>query len=110
VTYSTAHIVRRAPGESGLYPASTSKPHSRAHASEIHPGSARSRDAFRTRCTRNVCSRTAILIAVGAYRRGSDRAFDLGGGDQWPKILDFLRRDMESPSESSEVMRICSNS
>jgi flagellum-specific ATP synthase len=36
------------------------------------------------------------LIAVGAYRRGSDPRVDLAV-DQWPKMLDFLRQDMYEP-------------
>jgi flagellum-specific ATP synthase len=36
------------------------------------------------------------LIAVGAYRRGSDARVDLAV-DQWPKMLDFLRQDMYQP-------------
>ncbi len=36
------------------------------------------------------------LIAVGAYRRGSDPRVDLAL-DQWPKMLDFLRQDMYDP-------------
>ena len=36
------------------------------------------------------------LIAVGAYRRGSDPRIDLAV-EQWPKILEFLRQDMSAP-------------
>ena len=36
------------------------------------------------------------LIAVGAYRRGSDPRVDQAI-DQWPKMQDFLRQDMYEP-------------
>jgi hypothetical protein len=36
------------------------------------------------------------LITVGAYRRGSDARVDLAV-EQWPKMLEFLRRDMYEP-------------
>ena len=36
------------------------------------------------------------LIAVGAYRKGSDPRVDLAV-EQWPKMLDFLRQDMYEP-------------
>ena len=36
------------------------------------------------------------LIAVGAYRRGSDPRID-SAVDQWPRLLDFLRQDMFDP-------------
>jgi flagellum-specific ATP synthase len=36
------------------------------------------------------------LIKVGAYRRGSDPRIDLAI-DYWPRILEFLKRDMYEP-------------
>ena len=41
------------------------------------------------------------LIAVGAYRRGSDPRVDLAV-DQWPKMLEFLRQDMYEPVGSQK--------
>ena len=37
------------------------------------------------------------LIAVGAYRRGSDARVD-AAIDHWPRILDFMRQDMLQPT------------
>ncbi len=95
------HIVlSRRLAESGLYPAI-----------DIEASISRAMHAIATREQTDLATRfkqvysnyqqNRDLIAVGAYRRGSDPRVDLAV-DQWPKMLDFLRQDMYQPVGSEK--------
>ncbi len=90
------HIVlSRRLAESGLYPAIDIEASiSRA----MHQISTRDQLDLATRFKQvySAYQQNRDLIAVGAYRRGSDPRVDLAV-DQWPKMLDFLRQDMYEP-------------
>jgi flagellum-specific ATP synthase len=90
------HIVlSRRLAESGLYPAiDVEASISRA----MHQISTRDQLDLATRFKQvySTYQQNRDLIAVGAYRRGSDPRVDLAV-DQWPKMLDFLRQDMYEP-------------
>ena len=90
------HIVlSRRLAESGLYPAIDIEASiSRA----MHSISTREQLDLATRFKQvySTYQQNRDLIAVGAYRRGSDPRVDLAV-DQWPKMLDFLRQDMYDP-------------
>jgi flagellum-specific ATP synthase len=90
------HIVlSRRLAESGLYPAiDVEASISRA----MHQISTRDQLDLATRFKQvySTYQQNRDLIAVGAYRRGSDPRVDLAL-EQWPKMLDFLRQDMYEP-------------
>jgi flagellum-specific ATP synthase len=90
------HIVlSRRLAESGLYPAIDIEASiSRA----MHQISTREQQEIATRFKQvySTYQQNRDLIAVGAYRRGSDPRVDLAV-EQWPRMLEFLRQDMYEP-------------
>jgi flagellum-specific ATP synthase len=90
------HIVlSRRLAESGLYPAIDIEASiSRA----MHQITSRERLELATRFKQvySTYQQNRDLIAVGAYRRGSDPRIDLAV-EQWPRMLDFLKQDMYEP-------------
>jgi flagellum-specific ATP synthase len=88
-------VLSRRLAESGLYPALDIEASiSRA----MHQISTREHLELATRFKQvySTYQQNRDLIAVGAYRRGSDPRVDVAI-DHWPKILDFLRQDMYEP-------------
>jgi flagellum-specific ATP synthase len=86
----------RSLAESGVYPAidieaSISRAMHRIAGREQQEAAARFRQLYSTYQAHR------DLIAVGAYRRGSDARVD-AAVDHWPRILDFLRQDMMQPT------------
>jgi flagellum-specific ATP synthase len=91
------HVTLSRPlAESGVYPAidieaSISRAMHRIAGSEHQDCAARFRQLYSTYQSHR------DLIAVGAYRRGSDARVD-AAIDYWPRIVEFLRQDMLQPT------------
>jgi len=88
-------VLSRQLAESGLYPAidieaSISRAMHQIATREQLEHAGRVRQMYAT------YQQNRDLIAVGAYRRGSDPRIDLAI-DYWPRILEFLRQDMYQP-------------
>jgi flagellum-specific ATP synthase len=88
-------MLSRRLAESGLYPAVDVEASISRAMHHVAP-----RDALdlanRFKQVYSIYQHNRDLIAVGAYRKGSDPRVDLAV-EQWPKMLEFLRQDMYQP-------------
>jgi flagellum-specific ATP synthase len=88
-------VLSRRLAESGLYPAiDVEASISRA----MHSIATREQQGLATRFKQvySTYQQNRDLITVGAYRRGADPRVDLAV-EQWPKMLEFLRQDINEP-------------